>query len=88
MILLCYNIQDKVGAVTTRKPARGENPPTKKPPSKTHIQQESPHRERATLEHTHKEIKETTPLSTTELLPQKSTPQRQAGKTKHPEMQK
>ena len=44
--------------------------------------------ERAILEHPDKEIKETTPLSPTELLPQKSTPGRQAGKAEHPEMQK
>ena len=44
--------------------------------------------QRATLEHTAQEIKETAPMSPTELLPHKSTPQRQAGKAEHPETQK
>ena len=43
--------------------------------------------ERATLEHPGKETKETVPLGPTELLPQKSTPRRQAGKAEHAETQ-
>ena len=65
------HIQNKVGVVNTSKPAGGENPPTNKPTTdKTQVQQESPHKhERETLEHPDKEIKETTSLSPTELLP-------------------
>ena len=43
--------------------------------------------ERATLEHPDKEIKETTPLNPTELLPQKF-PTKTASKAKYQEAQK
>ena len=64
--------QHKVGVVHTNKPTGGENPPKKEPPTgKTQVQQENPHKQekRATLQHPDKEVKETTPLSPTELLP-------------------
>ena len=65
--------------MTTNKPPRGENTPKNKPPeSKTQVQQESPHKQNKgqPLEHPDIEIKETAPLSPTEILPQKFAPER------------
>ena len=80
MLCHCHNplclhpapYQDKVGIVSNSKATGVGNPPTKEPPmGTTEVQQESIHKwkKRTTLEHADKEIKETTPLSPTELLP-------------------
>ena len=61
-----------MGAVKINIHAGGENPPTKEPPTGKNpstTREPTQTEERANLEHTDKEIKETTPLNPTKFLP-------------------
>lgn len=71
--------------MTTSKPTGGRNPWTKNPPTDKalfyiSIRGSTQKEGRATLEHPEKDIKETTPLSPTELLAQMSKACRELAK--------
>ena len=58
--------------MNTSIPARGEKPPTREPPkgkNPSTTREPTQTEKRASLEHPHKEMKETTPLNPIEFLP-------------------
>ena len=77
-----------MGVVTTSK-AIGEETDQQSSHQQVKSKNKRAHKKGRTIkEHPDKEIKKTAPLNPTEVVPQKTTPQRQAGKAQHPEVQK